>query len=353
MLGSSDGALWHDYDVAMLDLDGVVYVGPAAVPGAAAHLEKAGVAGLQLAFVTNNASRPPATVAAHLRELGIDAAEEDVVSSAQAAATLLADRLEPGAVVFVIGGDGLYVALEERGLRPVQRTDGPDDPVAVVSGYNPDLRWRTVMTGALLVQRGLPWVASNTDLTVPTPEGPAPGNGVLVETVARFAGREPVVAGKPQPPLFEETLRRVGGERPLVVGDRLDTDIEGAVNAGYDSLLVLTGVTGLTELVAAGPGCRPSYISSDLGGLGEEHRAPTEQDGGYTLGGWTAAALDGGMEVSGEGAADDWWRVVASAAWRHLDETGQPVGTGSLRPPSSVAGVPDPSADEKSTESPS
>ena len=291
VLRSSEGALWHDYDVALLDLDGVVYVGAAAVPGAPTHLEKATVAGMHLAFVTNNASRPPATVGAHLRELGVDAADADVVTSAQAAARLLAEQLAEGAVVFVIGGDGLYAALEERGLRPVQDTDA--EPVAVVSGYNPDLRWRTVMTGALLVQRGLPWVASNTDLTVPTPEGRAPGNGVLVETVARFAGREPVVAGKPQPPLFEESLRRVGGERPLVVGDRLDTDIEGAVNTGYDSLLVLTGVTGLAELVAAGPGLRPSYISSDLAGLGEEHRSPREQDGGFTLGGWTAAVVDG------------------------------------------------------------
>jgi ribonucleotide monophosphatase NagD (HAD superfamily) len=113
------------------------------------------------------------------------------------------------------------------GLRPVQSLD--EEPVAVVSGYHPDLRWRTGIDGAILVKRGLPWVASNTDLTVPTPAGPGPGNGVLVRAVQEFAEVTPRVAGKPEPPLIEETVRRVGGDRPLMVGDRLDTDIEGAV----------------------------------------------------------------------------------------------------------------------------
>ena len=149
--------------------------------------------------------------------------------------------------------------------------------MAVVSGFHRDLRWSTVIAGAILVRDGLPWVASNTDMTVPTPDGPGPGNGALVSVVARFADREPVVAGKPKPPLFEETLRRVGGKRPLVVGDRLDTDIEGANATGYDSLLVMTGVTDLDHLVSARPELRPSYVAADLGGLG---RPQAEPDGG-------------------------------------------------------------------------
>jgi len=340
MLKASEAALWEAYDVAMLDLDGVVYVGADAVPGAPGHLAKAAAAGMHLAYVTNNASRPPSTVAEHLRELGIDAADDDVVGSAQAAARLLSERLDPGAPVFVIGGIGLFEALEERGLRPVQNLD--DDPVAVVSGYHPDVLWRTVMAGALLVQRGLLWVASNTDMTVPTPDGKAPGNGVLVETVARFAGRQPIVAGKPQPPLFEETLRRVGGSHPLVVGDRLDTDIEGAVNTGYDSLLVMTGVTGLDALVAATPGLRPSYVAADLGGLSTPHPVPAATEGGFRLGGWSGTVEDGALRMGGDGTADDWWRVAATTAWQHLDETGQPVGTEDARPPGSVSDQPGP-----------
>ncbi|QWZ10518.1 HAD-IIA family hydrolase [Nocardioides panacis] len=323
----------------MLDLDGVVYIGPDAVPGAPEHLDAARDAGMHLAYVTNNASRPPAAVARHLRELGVAVADDDVVTSAQAAARVLSEQLPDGSAVFVIGGEGLEVALREQGLRPVQ--DPEEKPAAVVSGFHGDLRWSTVIAGAILVRDGLPWVASNTDLTVPTPAGPGPGNGALVEVVARFAGRQPVVAGKPEAPLFEETLRRVGGERPLVIGDRLDTDIEGANNTGYDSLLVMTGVTGLEQLVAAKPALRPSYVAADLGGLGRRQAAPTTDGGTVGGGGWSATVVDGTVQVTGGGEdADAWWQVVATAAWQHLDTTGDVAGVSDLTPPSSVAAEP-------------
>lgn len=331
MLKQSREPLWSVYDLALLDLDGVVYIGPDAVPGVPEHLAAATRAGMHLAYVTNNASRPPGVVADHLTSLGIPAGEADVVTSAQAASRLLSELLEPGSPVFVIGGRGLFDALTEQGLRPVQSSD--EDPLAVVSGYNPDLPWRVVSEGAILVRAGLPWVASNTDLSVPTPRGHGPGNGVLVEAVARFAGREPVVAGKPLPPLFEETQRRVGGAMPLVVGDRLDTDIEGAHNAGLDSLLVLTGVTGIAELVAAEPPQRPCYISAGLEGLGVPHPAPTQRGDGHELGGWRAVAHDGSVKIDGAGEAADWWRVLAHAAWAHLDETGVSVDPSGLTPP--------------------
>jgi HAD superfamily hydrolase (TIGR01450 family) len=323
--------LWASYDLALLDLDGVVYIGGVAVPGAPEHLERAVAAGMSLAYVTNNASRPPSVVADHLRSLGVPVTEGDVVTSAQAAARLLADRVAARSPVFVIGGAGLYAALEEVGLQP---TDDPErDPAAVVSGYHPDVRWGTVMQGAILVRRGLLWVASNTDMTVPTAHGPGPGNGVLVAAVAGYAGRQPLVAGKPESPLFEETVRRIGGRRPLVVGDRLDTDIEGATRCGLDSLLVMTGVTGLDELVAAPPPRRPSYVASDLAGLGTAHPLPSAASGASRLGGWVAAVDGGRLEVSGDGVRDDWWRVVADASWAHLDATGAPVDTSTVRVP--------------------
>jgi HAD superfamily hydrolase (TIGR01450 family) len=334
VLRSSETALWERYDVAMLDLDGVVYVGPDAVPGAPEHLERAAAAGMALAYVTNNAARPPSVVAAHLRELGIPAKDGDVVTSAQAAARLLSDDLPEGSSVYVIGGAGLFEALVERGLQPVQSMD--DAPVAVVSGYHREVTWGTVTDGAILVRGGLPWVASNTDMSVPTPHGPGPGNGVLVEAVARFSGRTPVVAGKPRPPLFEETLRRVGGSAPLVVGDRLDTDIEGAVEAGYDSLLVMTGVTGPAELVSAAKGSRPTYVSTDLAGLGRPHPEPLAEGSAWSCGGWQAQVADGALSVSGDGDPDDWWRAVACAGWAHLDTTGEPADVDGLQPPSSV-----------------
>jgi len=318
------------YDVALLDLDGVVYVGAHAVDSAPEQLAAARAAGMHLAFVTNNASRPPAAVAEHLTELGIRATPDEVVTSAQAAARLLAGSLDRGAKVFVIGGLGLFEALEDEGLVPVQSIR--QEPAAVVSGYHPDLPWRTVIEGAILVKRGLPWVASNTDLTVPTVHGPGPGNGVLVAAVAGFAGRTPEVAGKPEPPLFQETMRRVGGERPLVVGDRLDTDIEGAVRTGFDSLLVMTGVTGLPELVGIPPGRRPTYVAHDLAGLAAPHGVPEAG----ALGGWQARVRGDALEVQGQGGVDDWWRVVAAVAWEHLDATGRPVSVDEARAPGSV-----------------
>ena len=331
MLKASEQPLTSAYDVAVLDLDGVVYVGRDAVHGAAEALNAAQSGGMHLAFVTNNAARPPSVVGDHLRELGIDASDEDVVTSAQAAARLMAVQLPEGSRVFLVGGEGLDLALRERGLQPV--TSGTDDVAGVVQGYGPDMPWKQIMQGATLVRSGLPWVASNTDMTIPTPSGVAPGNGAAVRMVAEFADREPQVAGKPERPLFEETLTRVGGERPLVIGDRLDTDIAGAVTMGWDSLLVLTGVSGLDELVRAEKAERPTFIAPDLAGLAEPHETPEQTDDGVRLGGWTATVADGALAVTGDGAPADWWRVVAVASWAHLDATGQPVGTDGVEPP--------------------
>ena len=322
MLGTSEEVLCRAYDLAMLDLDGVVYIGGDAVPGAAAHLAAARAAGMRLAFITNNASRSPGAVATHLRELGVQADDDDVVTSAQAAARLLLDRFGAGARVVCLGADGVREAVHAVGLVPV---GVEDDAAAVVTGYGADVRWLEIMRVAVRIRDGLPWVASNTDLTFPAAFGVAPGHGVQVEMLHRFTGVSPAVAGKPERPLLDETVRRVGGRRPLMVGDRLDTDIEGARRAGLDSLLVLTGVTGLPELVGAPAALRPTYLAPDLAGLLEDQAAPARAEGGFTLGGWHARTEQGGLVVSGGGERADWWRVAASAAWEHLDRAGEPV----------------------------
>lgn len=330
-LPSSEIPLSAAYDLALLDLDGVVYIGDHAVPGAPAHLDAARSAGMKLAFVTNNAARPPEVVGAHLRELGIDAPDSEVVTSAQAAARLLSEQLPTAARVYVVGGGGLVEALVERGLVPVFAID--DEPDAVVSGYHPDLPWLRIRDGAILVQRGLPWVASNTDSTVPTPYGLGPGNGAAVAVISSFTGRAPVVAGKPEPPLFRESVERVGGSRPLVVGDRLDTDVEGAHRAGLDSLLVMTGVTSLGELVAAPAGRRPTYVSVDLGGLSRAHAAAV--DGRAE--GWVAeVGSDDQLVVGGHGSPDAWLAASASAGWAWLDATGRSAKPAQVTIPGSV-----------------
>nr|WP_246086721.1 HAD hydrolase-like protein [Nocardioides humi] len=229
MLLTSADPLARAYDLAMLDLDGVVYIGDEAVVGAAESIVGARDAGMRVAFITNNASRSAAVVAGRLRDLGVAAETGDVVTSAQAAARLLAERFGPGAPVLCLGGPGLRTALEEAGLVAV---DGDEEARAAASGYGPDLRWREIMQAAVRIRDGLPWVASNTDHTIPTAYGVAPGHGVLVDMVQRFTGMTPQVAGKPARPLLDETVRRVGGRRPLMVGDRLDTDIEGHTTRG-------------------------------------------------------------------------------------------------------------------------
>ena len=323
-------ALSRTYDLAMLDLDGVVYIGGEAVPGAAEHLQGVRSDGMRCAFITNNASRTPGTVAEHLTELGVHAETDDVVTSAQAAARVMVERLGAEARVVVLGGAGLLDAVTAVGLHAVGSDEDAD---AVVTGYGPDVRWSEVMRVAVRIRDGLWWVASNTDMTIPTPFGVAPGHGVLVETLRRFSDVDPVVAGKPARPLLDETVRRVGGERPLMIGDRLDTDIDGAIATGIDSLLVLTGVTGLAELVATPSGRRPTYVGPDLASLREAHPAPARSSRGFELGGWTARVQDGRLTCEGDGPSGDWWRVVVPAAWDHLDETGSCADIDGLTPP--------------------
>ena len=338
MLSSTTDPLVEAYDLAMLDLDGVVYVGPEAVPGAAENLARAREAGMRCAFVTNNASRPPQAVVDHLRELDVAAELEDVVTSAQAAASVLVREHGEGAHVLVLGGEGLWTAVREAGLEAHEvdsdlRLDQDEQPAALVTGYGPDVLWRQVMRAAVLVRGGLPWVASNTDMTIPTAYGVAPGHGVLVDTLRRFSEVEPTVAGKPERPLLDETVERVGGRRPLMVGDRIDTDIEGGINAGVDTLLVMTGVTGPAELVGAASGTRPTYVAADLSGL-LEAQPEVERDGdGWTCGGWTGSVGDGRLTVEGDGSASDWWRTVAATGWAWLDEHGEPADASGLDAP--------------------
>ncbi|WP_372406664.1 HAD-IIA family hydrolase [Streptomyces luteireticuli] len=302
------------YDTALLDLDGVVYAGGAAIPHAVESLERARAGGMHLAYVTNNAARTPETVAGHLTELGIPASPEDVINSAQAVARLIADELPAGSRVLLIGTEGLRVALRERGLVPVESVD--DDPVAVAQGYGgPEMPWSRLMEASYAVARGLPWFASNTDLTIPTGRGIAPGNGSAVEVVKIATGREPRVAGKPQPPMHRETVLRTGAERPLVVGDRLDTDIEGAYAGGVDSLLVLTGVTTAAQVLAARPEHRATYVAEDLRGLLEGQPEVSVSGGEFRCGGWTASVVDGEFVLDGDGAAVDGLRALCGAAW--------------------------------------
>ena len=320
-----DQPLVKAYDLALLDLDGVVYIGPDAVPGAAQALAEARDAGMPVRFVTNNASRPPQVVADHLTALGVPAEVGEVVTSAQVAAALLAHRLPAGAGVLVIGGEGLRLALTAEGLVPMSSVD--DGPAAVVQGFGPEVGWRLLAEGSRGVRDGLFWMATNLDLTVPTPYGPAPGNGALVQVVAMAAGREPDdVAGKPRPGAFLEAARQAEAVRPLVVGDRLDTDLEGARAADMHGLMVLTGVNGALDVLTAPAHRRPHYLGRDLAALLAPHPAVALDDGGTARCGAAVARVeDGAVQVLEAGPdALDLLRAATAAAWdtRDRDDRG-------------------------------
>lgn len=252
------------YEALLLDLDGTLYRGPAVIDGAPEAL----AGGTQrLVYVTNNASRSATTVAAHLVQLGYPAAESDVVTSAQAACRLLAERLAPGAEVLVVGSEDLAAEVESAGLKPVRRAT--ETVAAVVQGHSPQTAWPDLAEASYALRAGAVWVAANTDRTLPNERGLAPGNGAMVAALRAATEGEPVVAGKPYPPLLEDALVRAGTRAALVVGDRLDTDISGAQNVDLDSLLVLTGVSTVDDLAGLPEAELPTYIADSLDALGQ------------------------------------------------------------------------------------
>lgn len=304
------------HDVLLLDLDGTVYQGKDPIDGAVDAL-KLGTE--KQYFVTNNASRSPSSVAEHLRDLGFDTSEEYVVTSAQVAARMLAERVPAGSSVVVVGTDALVDEIALVGLTPVRTSDG--EAKAVVQGHNVATDWGILAEAAFAIKTGAVWVATNTDATLPTERGLAPGNGSMVAAVRTATGAEPLVAGKPASPIMQDAIRLSGAERPLVVGDRLDTDIAGGNETGIPSLLVLTGVSSAFDAVRAAPSERPTHIGFDLDVLNR----PAADSAVGVKDGWSASHSGGVLTISFEGSTIcsklDGLLTAASAAWENSDWT--------------------------------
>jgi HAD superfamily hydrolase (TIGR01457 family) len=250
------------YDAFLLDLDGVLYRGPEPIPGSPEAVERLRAADKRIAFVTNNSSRTPAQVAERLTSLGVRAEPHEVVTSALATADLLAERGTGSA--FVVGEEGLRMALGDAGIELVEGSDGSVD--AVVVGFDRKADYLKLKDGAVHVERGAALVASNRDPSFPAPGGEAwPGAGALLAVIETTTGIRGEVVGKPEAPLLRRALERAGGGRPLVVGDRLDTDVAGAVRLGWDSGLVLTGSTRREHLDASP--WKPTFVVDSLADL--------------------------------------------------------------------------------------
>ncbi|GAA4662890.1 HAD-IIA family hydrolase [Gordonia humi] len=301
-------SLGAHYDSLLFDLDGTLFAGASALPHA---VDAVNTSASSVLFVTNNASRSPEAVAEHLTELGFTAVADQVVTSAQAGAALVSEHVPAGSRVLVVGADALRDEVNAHGMVAVASAD--DEPIAVVQGHSPDTGWAQLSEAALAVRAGATWVACNVDTTLPNERGLLVGNGSMVAAVKSATGAEPLVAGKPAAPIMRDALSRSEGRRPLVVGDRLDTDIAGANTVGIDSLLVITGVSGALDLLAAGPDARPTYVATDLAAL--DSAADAARIGGHH--GWRIQVIDEHVDVASSGASDgtSLLAALAHAVW--------------------------------------
>ncbi|VXC09215.1 D,L-glycerol 3-phosphate phosphatase [Microbacterium sp. 8M] len=306
-------------DVVLADLDGVVYAGAGAIPHAIESLKKV-EATRRLGYITNNASRTDASVAAHLGELGLTVAPDEVVTSPQAAMRLVSGLIPAGSTILVVGGEGLVHEVRKAGFEVTRSAD--DSPAAVVQGFAPEVGWSDLAEAAFALkvpedEGGIPWIATNTDWTIPQSRGVAPGNGTLVSAVHTAIGRLATVAGKPETPIFEEAVARFDAKHPLFIGDRLDTDIAGASRAGIESALVLTGIDRPKHVLAAAEGQRPTYILGDLRELHEPY--PQPKVSGDTVTVRDAVVRVDGVDVTILREGDrpiDLVRAGAEAIWR-------------------------------------
>ncbi len=309
-----------EYDALLLDLDGTVYVGAGAIDHAAESLAECRQQGLALAYATNNASRTPADIAGQLDSLGIPTDPALVVTSSAVAAERLAKDHAPDEPVLIVGGGGLRSAVESHGFTIV--AEATDHPQAVLQGFHPDISWQQLKQAAGALHQGADWIVTNLDTTLVTELGVAPGNGSLVQTLVTATGRTPTSVGKPEPDMLTRAQAIVTSQRPLVVGDRLDTDIAAARAAGMDSLLVLTGVTGFDDLVAAPAGQRPHLVRADLRGLLAEATEAEERLCAALESIW--AHVDGNVASTGAssglpGGIDESELETARAAWDALN----------------------------------
>jgi HAD superfamily hydrolase (TIGR01457 family) len=274
--------VWGEYDALLADLDGVVYEGKRAIDPAPAVINELQRQGVIVGYVTNNSSRRPETIAEQLRGFGVKVEPSQVIGSAQTGVELMATLIPAGSKVLVVGGEGLRARAQESGFVLVDSAE--EKPAAVIQGFSPNVAWTDLAQAAFAIQGGAKWVATNQDWTLPQEGGLAPGNGTLVSAVHTATGTLPLVAGKPEPAIFETAVRELGAKKALFVGDRIDTDITGANNAKIDSALVLTGVSTRKEVLGVKPEGRPKFILASMAELTKTYVGPVATKRGFKCG---------------------------------------------------------------------
>lgn len=258
----NSGPLHEAYDALLIDLDGTLIRGSEGIPGAPEALASID---LPMSYVTNNASKAPGDVAELLASLGYHAVPSQVMTSSQASVAMARDTMPEGTKALVVGAPAFADLADQAGFRVVESAE--DHPEVVFQGLSKQLSWAELAEGALAIRAGARWIASNTDTTLPSERGFLPGNGAFVKAMEAATGATPEVAGKPGAEILIRAAGTLGSKNPLVIGDRLDTDIAGACAANMHSLMVLTGVSTEDEARHADPSSRPTYVGAGLESL--------------------------------------------------------------------------------------
>jgi len=258
-------ALADQFDGFLVDLDGVVWVGREAVPGATEALRTLIDGGMEIVFVTNNPARPPATYVERLREMGVPVADGRVVTAGVVTAELAAAAVGQGASAFVIGAPGFKDTVSAVGLELLEGEAAREADAVLVSGHR-GFDYEELLTATLALQGEASLFATSRDPTLPMPGGAWPGTGATLAAVETASGKRAETAGKPEPYLFDQARALIpDAERVAMVGDRLASDIEGGRRAGLETILVLSGASSRAEGEAADP--PPDHIVEDLAGL--------------------------------------------------------------------------------------
>lgn len=308
------------FDSVLFDLDGVIYQGDQAIDRAVLAVNRVSDLNIKVGYITNNSSRRSETIAEQLIGFGIGASPEQIVGSAKAGVKLLAKKIEAGQKVLVVGGDGLRHEVQHQGFVVVDRAQ--DQPAAVIQGFSKDVSWRELAEASFAIQNGAVWVATNQDWTIPVEQGIAPGNGTLVGAVHTAVGILPEFAGKPFGPIFAEAKTQLSIERPLMVGDRLDTDIRGARAAGFESAVVMTGIATRKELLGAKPEDRPDYLFENLDALFVDYDLPKKTKRGFRSGAAAVELLGNKVMVTdGDPSSFDALKAACHLIW----SSGQPI----------------------------
>lgn len=300
----ADPTFFDLYDALLLDLDGTLMHGTNPIAHGANAVSAARERGLKIRFATNNASRTPQMVVEHLSALGYEAFTEEVVNSPMVAVALLGKKVSPPATVLAVGGSGLVEELENHGYTVTR--EHAADVAAVVQGFAPEVDWKDLAEAAYAINHGAAFFATNMDSTLPTEKGLAPGNGSLVHALIHATGVQPVVAGKPEPGMFTVAAESAGSARPLAVGDRLDTDLEGGNRAHVPTFHVLTGVSSWLDAVRAPAIQRPVFIRPDMSYLGKSAAMPVVEKQTARLGATRASVEGSTIVVRGETSS---WRT--------------------------------------------